>query len=337
MKKQTIKNILFTAAFPIVMYIIMDIIVLLAKDTHIITSMLDFKSIVRNAGIAATIAYALSFNLGSGRIDLSLGAQRLAGTIIGGSIALNLGLSGIWLMLFAIVFGAIFGFITGMMFVTFRVPPIVLGIGMGLIIEVIPYVATKGIGLNLFGKEGVAILSETWFIVTVVVLVGIIVYILLNKTRFGYELNAIQGSQLISQNSGIKIFKHTVLCYTFAGALVCVAGVMAASYSTTLSASMGLTSSGVVMGNMFPMILGGYIGRKSNSSIGIIVAALTIRIFSYGLTLLEFSEANASVFNMLFFVGFLVFLANEDVWRKKKAEKARLGEAIAYKKEIGIA
>ena len=337
MKKETIKNVLFTIAFPIVMYIIMEAIVYAAKGTHVITSMLDVKSIIRNAGMAAMIAFALSFNLGSGRIDLSLGAQRLAGTIIGGVIALKLGLSGVWLMIFAIIFGALFGFLTGLMFVTFRVPPIVLGIGMGLIIEVIPYVATKGVGLNLFGKPNVAVLSETWFIVTVVIIVGIVIYLLLNKTRFGYELNAIQGSQLISQNSGIKIFKHTVLCYTFAGALVCIAGVMAASYSTTLSASMGLTSSAVVMGNMFPMILGQYIGRKSNSSIGIIVAALTIRIFVYGLTLLEFSEANASVFNMLFFVGFLIFLANEDTFKKKKAEKARIEEAIAYKKEMGIA
>ena len=337
MKKNLFKNILFTVAFPVVMYLIMELILYTTKGTHVISSQLDIKSILRDAGIAAIIAYALSFNLGSGRIDLSLGAQRLAGTILGGTIALNIGLTGVWLMLFAIVFGAIFGFITGMMFVTFRVPPIVLGIGMGLIIEVIPYVATKGVGLNLFGREGVAVLSETWFIGAVVVIVGAVVYVLINKTRFGYELNAIQGNQQISQNSGIKIFKHTVLCYTFAGALVCVAGVMSASYYTTLSASMGLTSSAVVMGNMFPMILGGYIGRKSNSSIGIIVAALTIRIFSYALTLMEFSEANTSVFNMLFFVGFLVFLANEDVLRKKKAEKARIAEAIAYKQQLGIA
>lgn len=337
MKKETFKSILYTIAFPVVMFLIMEAIVFSMKGTHVISSMLDIKSILRNAGISATIAYALSFNLGSGRIDLSLGAQRLAGTIIGGVIALKLGLSGVWLMVFAVIFGAIFGFITGMMFVTFRVPPIVLGIGMGLIIEVIPYVATKGVGLNLFGKQGIAVLSETWFILTVVVLVGLIVYILLNKTRFGYELNAIQGNQLIAQNSGIAIFRHTVLCYTLAGALVCVGGVMAASYSTTLAASMGLTSSGVVMANMFPMILGQYIGRKSNSSVGIIIAALTIRIFSYGLTLLEFSEANTSVFNMLFFVGFLIFLANEDVLKKRKAEKARIDEAIAYKRELGIA
>ena len=66
MKKQTIKNILFTLAFPVVMYIIMDIIVLLSKGTHIISSMLDFKSIVRNAGIAATIAYALGVKIPEG-------------------------------------------------------------------------------------------------------------------------------------------------------------------------------------------------------------------------------------------------------------------------------
>ena len=335
--KEKVKSVLFTIAFPVVMWAIMEVIVRAKTGHPLITSMLDVKSIVRTAGMNAIIAYALSFNLSSGRFDFSLGAQRLAGTIVGGYIAVKLGLSGIALMIFAIAFGALFGFITGIMFITFRVPPMILGIGMGLILEVIPYVATKGIGLNLFGKAGMEILSDTYFIIAVVVIVGILVTLLTSKTKFGYELKAIQGSQLISQNSGINIFKHTVLCYTFAGALVCIAGVMSASYYSTLTASLGLASAGVVAGNMFPMILGGYIGRKSNQSIGIIVAALTIRLFSYGLTLMEFSESNASMFNMLFFVAFLVFLANESILKNKKAEKARIEEAIAYKRELGIA
>lgn len=337
MNKEKFKDILITLAFPVIMWIIMETIVYFSKGIHVISTMLDVKTVVRNAGISAIIAYALSFNLSSGRFDLSLGAQRMAGTVIGGVLALKLGLSGVGLMLFAVLFGALFGFITGMMFVTFRVPPMVLGIGMGLILEVIPYVATKGVGLNLFGQEGVAILSDTWFIIGMVILVAVVVYFLMNKTTFGYELNAIQGSQSISQNSGIDIFKHTVLCYTFAGALVCVAGVMTTSYSTSLPASLGLTSSAVVAGNMFSMILGGFIGRRTNNSIGIIVAAITITIFNYGLTLLEFSEANTSVFSNLFFVGFLIFLANEHVFKAKKAEKARIAEAVAYKKEAGIA
>ena len=52
---------------------------------------------------------------------------------------------------------------------------------------------------------------------------------------------------------------------------------------------------------------------------------------------MEFSEANASVFSQLVFVGFLIFLANEFVFKAKKAKKARIAEAIEYKKEAGIA
>ena len=338
MKKDSkVKDFLFTIAFPIVMFIIMDTVVNVSKGHHMVTSMLDVTTIVRNAGMSAIMAYALSFNLSSGRFDLSLGAQRLAGTIVGGVLAINLGLSGIWLMLFAIAFGALFGFITGMMFVTLRVPPMVLGIGMGLIWEVVPYVYSEGKGLILFGKEGMGILSDTYFILGVVAIVAVILTFLLNRTKFGYELRAIQGSQLVAQNSGINIFRHTVLCYTFAGALVCIAGVMAASYYSTLSSTLGLTSNGIVAGNMFAMILGEYIGRRSNTSIGIIVAAFTIRIFAYGLAQMEMSEANSSVYSQLLFVGFLIFLANEDVFKKREAEKNRIAEAIEYKKEAGIA
>lgn len=337
MKNEKIKNILFTLAFPVGMYLIMELITMTLVHRHVLNSMLDVKTLIRNSGISAMIAFALSFNLTSGRFDLSLGAQRLAGTIIGGVIAIKLNLSGIWLLLFAVFFGLLFGFLTGIMFITLRVPPMVLGIGMGLIWEVFPYLVSEGKGLDLFGKTGMGILSDTAFIIGIVAVVGLIVTVVLNKTRFGYELKAIQGSQLIAQNSGINIFRNTVLCYTFAGALVCIAGVMDVSYTTQMAASLGLTSNGVVAANMFAMTLGNYIGRKSNSSVGIIVAALTIRIYSYGLTQLELSEANTSVFNMLLFVGFLVFLANEHLLSNRKAVKARIQEANQYKKEAGIA
>lgn len=337
MKNEKLKSFLFTIAFPVGMYLIMEALTMLLVRKHVLNTMLDIKTLIRNTGISAMIAFALSFNLTSGRFDLSLGAQRLAGTIIGGVLALKLNLSGVWLLLFAIGFGLLFGFLTGLMFVWLRVPPMVLGIGMGLIWEVFPYIASEGKGLNLFGKSGMEVLSSTPFIIGVVIIVGIIVYLIMNKTRFGYELRAIQGSQLVAQNSGINIFKHTVICYTLAGALVCIAGVMDVSYTTQMAASLGLTSNGVVAANMFSMILGNYIGRKSNASIGIIVAALTIKIFSYGLTRLELSEANTNVFNMLLFVGFLVFLANENLLKNRRAEKARIQEAIDYKREAGIA
>ena len=337
MRSERLKNILFTAAFPALMFVVMDVIVSLATQRHLIETVLDIKSILRNTGISAMIAFALSFNLPSGRFDFSLGAQRLAGTIIGGLVALNLNLSGIWVMVFAILFGALFGFLTGTVFVMLRLPAMVLGIGMGLILEVIPYVVSGGKGLNLFGKEGMSILSDTGFIIGTVVVVGVIVMLIMNRTVFGYHLRAIQGSQQISQNSGIDIFRHTVLCYTLAGALVCIAGVISVSYSTSMEASTGLTSINVITANIFPMVLGNYLGRRSNSSVGIIVAAFTLKIFSYGLTLLEFSEANSSVMNMLLFIAFLVFLANEHSGEKRKSELKRIHEAKMQMEKMNLA
>lgn len=328
-----IKDILFTLAFPAVMFLLMEMVCLAIKDRHLLGSMLDVKTLVRNTGIAAIISFALSFNLSCGRFDLSLGAQRLAGTILGGVLALRLGLSGIWLLLFALAFGLLFGFLTGVVFIITRVPPMVLGIGVGLVLECIPYVASEGKGLNLFGRPGMEILTNTAFVVGLVVIVGIFVSVVMNMTVFGYEMRAIQGSQVIARNSGINIFKHAVLCYTLAGGLVCIAGVMDVSFTTQMSATLGLASISAVTANMFPMILGGYIGRRSNQAIGVIVAPLTIKLFSYGLTNLELSEANTNAANMILFIAVLIFLANESVFQRRREEKERIAQAQKKKRE----
>lgn len=331
-KNSKLNDVIFTVAFPIVVWIIMEVLCLVLANRHVIQTVLDIKTVIRNTGITALTAYAMSFNLKEGRFDLSLGAQRLAGTIIGGLIAIKLGLSGFWFLLFAIVFGFIFGLLTGLAFIGFRVPPMVLGVGMALIWEVVPYIASDGKGLNLFGVEGMGILTETWFQILVVIVMAILVYILMNFTRLGYETKAVQGSQFIAKNSGINIFRHAVECYTLAGILICIAGVLDVAFTTQMGASLGNTSNGVVTANMFAMILGGYIGERSDSSIGIIVASLTLNIFKYGLSMMQLSEANTSVVNMVIFVAFLVYQANRHVGKLHSDQKARV--LLAQEKKL---
>ncbi len=337
LKNRKVRDVLYTIAFPVTVYILMELVCFVFKGRHLISSMLDIKTLVRNTGISAIIAFALSFNLSCGRFDLSLGAQRLAGTIIGGVIAMELGLSGLWLLLFSLLFGLLFGFLTGVIFILTRVPPMVLGVGLGLVWECVPYQVSQGKGLNLFGVAGTQILTDTAFTIIVMVLVAVFVSVIMNRTKFGYEMKAIQGSQLIARNSGINIFRHAVLCYTFAGGLVCIAGIIDAGFQTQMSATMGLTSNSVVVSNMFAMMLGGFIGEKSNQSTGVIVAALTLSLFSYGLTLMELSEANTSVVNQTVFVLFLVFLANRYFFKKRNAERARIKVAEEEKKRLNIA
>lgn len=331
-KNSKLNDVIFTIAFPVVVWIIMEVLCLLLAQRHVIQTMLDIKTVIRNTGITALTAYAMSFNLKEGRFDLSLGAQRLAGTIIGGLLAIKLGLSGIWLLIFAMVFGFIFGLLTGIAFIGFRVPPMVLGVGMALIWEVVPYLVSEGKGLNLFGVQGMDVLTEAWFQILVVVVAAILVYILMNFTRLGYETKAVQGSQFIAKNSGINIFRHAVECYTLAGILICVAGVLDVAFTTQMGSALGNTSNGVVTANMFAMILGSYIGEKSDSSIGIIVASLTLNIFKYGLSMMQLSEANNSVVNMVIFIAFLVYQANRYVGKLHGEQKARI--ALAEEKKL---
>lgn len=337
MEKKKLKNVLCTLVFPLAAYAIMELLCFALKGRHVLSSMLDVKTIIRDTGISAMIAFGLSFNLSSGRYDLSLGAQRLAGTIIGGVLAVRLGLSGVWLLLFALVFGLIFGFLTGMAFVITRVPPMVLGVGIGLVWECFPYKVSQGKGLNLFGVGGTDIINNTAFTICMVIVVAAFVYVLSNKTKFGYQMRAIQGSQLIARNSGIDIFRHAVVCYTLAGGLVCLAGMIDTVFTTQMTASLGLASSGPINKNMFAMMLGGFIGAWSNQSVGVIVAALSLNLVNYGLTTLELSEANSSVASSVLFVLFLVFLANRYVFKKKRMEKERIAMAVAKRAQLAVA
>lgn len=334
-KKSRIGDVLFTLAFPIGAWIVMNILCLVLKDKQVISTMLDVKTVIRNAGIAALTAFALSFNLNEGRFDLSLGAQRLAGTVLGGLLAIHFGLSGLWLLLFSVMFGFIFGLATGLIFVVLRVPPMVLGVGIALVWEVVPYVVSDGKGLNLFGVSGMEVLTKTWFQIVLVVAMAVVVFVLMNFTRLGYETKAVQGSQVIARNSGINIFRHAVECYTLAGMLVCIAGVLEVAFSTQMASSLGNVSNGVVTANMFAMVLGGYIGERSDSSVGIISAAMTIQIFKYGLSQMELSEANNSVVNMAVFIIFLVYQANRHKPALRRAQKARV--ELAQKKKLEIA
>lgn len=331
------KDIIFTIAFPLVTFIIMEFLCMTFKNRHVISSVLDMKTWLRNSGVVALTAFAFSFNLSCGRFDLSLGAQRLAGTVVGGFIAISIGLSGVWLLVFALIFGLIFGLITGVIFVTLRVPPMILGIGMALILECIPYKISGGKGLNLFGVKGTEILTDTAFTIILIVASAVFVSIIMNSTRFGYQMKCIQGSQLIARNSGIDIFKHTVICYTLAGGLVCIAGMMESAFTTQMMSVMGMASTDSVMISMFAMMLGSYIGTRSNQATGIIVGSMVTRLVAQGLTIMEFSEPNSNLVNQILFMTFLVFMANKDIFAKKKAEAERIALARATKLKLNNA
>ncbi len=333
--QEKIKHMLYTLAFPFVAWIIMEVLCLIFQDRHVFNSILDIQNYARNVGISVCTALALSYNLGNGRFDMSLGAQRMMSAIIGGNLAISLGFGTAGVIVFAVVIGIIGGAFVGILFVTTRIPPMVLGIGMALVYECMAFAGSNSQGLQLYGVPQVAGLSSMYLAIGVVVAAVLFVMVLDRYTKFGFYNRAISGSQKIAHNCGINIFTHAVGCYTIGGGLVAFSGLFDAGFKGVMGAELGFSSNSSVMTNCFPMFLGKFIARWSSEAVGILFATMSIRLFQLGLSVLKFSSTAQQVFTSALFLIFLIVRANEFIFKQRRAKSQRIAQAI--EKRAGLA
>ena len=263
--KDTLLHIAKAVAVPLIVWAIMEVIDRSAVGMGVINNMADVKTLFRNLISSLAFALAISTNLNCGRMDLSMGAQMYVGVIFGGNIALSLGLGGIGVLLISMVIGGLCGLLIGTLFVNLRILPMVLGLGMTLVFECICFAINNQQGVIFFGRPGVEILSNITFIIIITAAIVLIAHYLFQFSRFGFRYRAIQGSQKLASDAGINIFTNCVLSYVIAGILVACAGVFTTAYSGALTPVLGMSSNGQVFSNMFPMVIGAWIGGLCNN------------------------------------------------------------------------
>lgn len=326
MYKRLALNILKTILVPISVFIIMDAICLLAQGRHIFTTALDIRNYIRTSCISFTAAMALSFNLTCGRFDLSLGGQRLVAVIIGGNIAVSLGLGSLGVLVVAVVFGALSGLIVGLAYTTFKLPALILGIAATLIYECICF-AYRINGLLLHGVSSFVPLAGLAYPMATVAIAVLIISILLQYTRFGYSLRAISGSEQISRASGINITANTLGCYALGGGVVALSGVFDAAYRGRMTPTLGFASTTSVLTNCFPVFLGQYMSKWTNLPIGVLFATLAVKIFTTALAVLKFSANIQQSLELIMFLVYLVFNSNQDMFKIRRAKRQRVSFA----------
>ena len=334
----SLKGILLLIGIPLAVAAVMELICRLFFNTDLMNLKkgLDISNFFRDAGIGACAAFALSFNVPSGRMDLSLGAQQMTATIIGGCIAVDLGLGTAGILVFAVLSGLVVGSLVGLIFVTLRIPAMVLGIGMGLIYECVTFTVYPE-GLSLAGLKNVELLKgHTEFEILVVIVAAVLVIVMLQFTKFGYHKRAIQSSQRIARNSGVNVFKNAFICYLVAGALMALSGVFTVGFKSSMAVDLGTTSNGTIFIYMFPMLLGAFISRWSNQTLGIISGVLANQFFTIGLMSMHLSIAATGLANMLLFLAFLIFRDNFSVLHDRRQKAKRIQEAKAKRVAMAI-
>ena len=319
LKKNIGKNVVGTLAIPVIVAVILLTICALGGRKMIDTA-LGFNNFVSYAGIVMITTMALSINLNSGRFDFSLGSIMTLSSVVGAKVAyaaLGGGAGSAALMLVCTVAaGIVLGFVSGVIYVSLGIPPIITSLGVTLIYEGITFTITEGrYIMDEVQNASMTACRNTW-VYSALIIVAVLAFVIFvfDHTRFGYNYRALKEGQKVAVDTGVKEVPNAIGCYTICGALMGLVGFLYAVRTTNIDTSaLNFGSIGVMFTAFLPMFIGGYISRFSNEKLGFFLAAICMSMLNS--TFAVFSNvikaSTQSIINAVLLVVFLIYLSNE--------------------------
>ncbi|MDR0435886.1 MAG: hypothetical protein LBH11_03870 [Propionibacteriaceae bacterium] len=280
-----------------------------------------FRAFLYAVCMSAFSAFALGLHLFAGRFDFSLGATAVLAGIISGRIAIETGMNSFTMLLTFVGVGAALGAVSGVLYLLFNLPPMITSLGVALAYEGLGYGISSGKGVNislvpeLLGGTGIT---------PMLLLLGaglVIMYVVLNFTRFGFNYRAIQFGQKIAVDTGLNEKTNAFVCYMMCGALVAMVGFLRLSYNGTQTAQLSLGTSAAVFSAMLPLFIGGVVARFCDQNIAIVLGCITTAIISQGLASIGVTLQQRSLITSFLMIAILMYSANGErvkAWLAKR-------------------
>ena len=304
---------------PVLTFLILEIICL-AHGENVITNMKGFDNFVVYTAIVMITTIALSINLNSGRFDFSLGAMAALSSIIGAKVSyaiLGGGAGSAFLMLvLTVAVGAVLGLLSGLIYVSLRIPPIITSLGVTLIYEGIMYTLTGGkYVMQEVQNSSMSGFVGTWIYAAIIIVVVLGLTILVfDHTQFGYDYLALRYGQKVAVNTGIREIPNAIGCYSICGALMGIVGFLNAARNTTINGGqLNFGSISIMFTAFLPMFIGSYISRYSNEKFGFLLAAISMSLLNSTFAVLsnQVTASMQSIINAVLLLLFLIYLNNE--------------------------
>jgi len=314
------KKIIGNLAIPAIVVIVV-LLVCAFSGRSIFTTSSQVSTYFSTAGILFLTTIALSINLNSGRFDFSLGSMATLSAIISGKITYSMlqgsNLSAPVMMIISLLIGCCLGLFSGGLYCLLNLPPIIVSLGVTLIYEGIAYAITEGRYLNaVVQNASMSYFRENWWPVTLIILIiFVVIYLIFDRSKFGYNYRALKEGQKISRNVGIKEIPNALICYAISGALMGVVGFIQTYTTSNVSGGiLNFASISIMFSAFLPMFIGGYIARYSNDKVGYLIAAFSLSLIS-SLFSVFYDVPNIdsikSIIDALLLVVFLIYLNNE--------------------------
>ncbi len=275
-------------------------------------------NISRQSAEPALLAMGQAVAMLAGGFDLSIGGiMGLTSAVVAYAV---LGVGLVPGMAIGILLGAFIGFVNGTLIARYRLPPFIVTLGMLSLCRGLAYIMTGGMPvLNLpdeFGYlGGTGQLGGLPIATLIAAVVFVILYLLLTRFKFGYDVYSIGGNESAARLAGINVVRVRTLIYVISGTLAALAAILLSSRVSSGQPSLG---DGAELLSVAAVIIGGVRLRGGQGSLfGVMLGVALLAILSNGLNLI-----NMSSYVQLVAVGLIVMIASVgSVIRGPKSEE----------------
>jgi ribose transport system permease protein len=304
------KKILSAAALPVIVLAVC-LLITSVNGITLFDSQLSWITFTRAAVNVLLVTYALSINLNSGRFDFSIGSTALLSSVISAMIATKYNLSPVLMLMISVVTGGLLGLLSGFVYVTVKLPPIIVSLAMALFYEGMAFTLTGGHGVSFASNAALMEFGTIPNFLIIAAIAAVMMIAVFDHTKFGYEYKALVSGQKVAVNTGIREVPNALICYLIAGLLMGAQGFISATSNGSITMSLNFGSISPMFMAFLPMFVGGFIGRFINDKFGYLLGAVCSALISLVYVRMNAASSTQQIVSALLMVSFLIYLNNE--------------------------
>lgn len=328
--KKRISDILQVIVWPVGVYLVFFILCRVLKAGSFGT-LSSIRMVLTQTVPATMIAWAMSGNMMSKRWDFSIGNMLILTCLAGVPLAELSGLKAWGVLIFVVLFGALFGLINGVLYTTLKIPMLLISVGLMKVYECVGYLIRDGRPAELGGS--MKMFGQVPWCFGLLIIGGLFYYYVYFCSAFGRNYYALRDGQGIAVNNHVNEKKNALLCFLIMGVFVGLAGVTYSGMSGIVESSPSQNNAMNMMCGAFgPIFIGRYLSRHCNITIGIFVGSLTMKLLTSGIVAVGLPSPMQNVGNGLFLILFMAISANQDRindWAARRKMAAALKEEKA--------
>lgn len=260
-------------------------------------------SILLGVTIYGILALGVTFTLVIDGFDLSVGSTAAMSVMMASYSMVVLEMSGTAAIVVCLLLGAVIGLVNGLLIVKVKIPDLLATLGTMFLIQGLQLIPSGGrsIGTGMMlpnGDEAMGEFSEGFLFlgqgrlfdliptpVVFMLVLALIVYVVLEHTRWGRVFYAIGGNAEAARLVGANVDRYRITAYVLSGSIASFGGVLLAARVGRGDVSSG---SGLLLDAVGAALIGfAVLGARKPNAFGTIVGAIFVGLLLNGLTMMN--------------------------------------------------